>query len=67
VSVASKKWVIQGEVPPEVLFGVLCTPEGGTESTTPRPTRLSKRELARLKKQDNVEGKQNRRKKKSKR
>lgn len=67
MSVANEKWVIKGEVPPELLFGLPCAPQGGTESTTPKPTGLSERELARLKKQDGISSKKNRRKSKSKR
>jgi hypothetical protein len=67
VSVSKEKWIIKGEVPSELLFGVLCTPQGGTETTTPSPTRLSKRELARLKNQDRTPSKRSRRKNKPKR
>ena len=65
--VSKDAWVIKGDVPPELLFGVICTPKGGTESTTPTPTKLSKRELARLKSQNGIASKRNRGKKKSKR
>jgi hypothetical protein len=66
VGVSKEAWIIKGDVPPELLFGVLCTPKGGTESTTPTPTKLSKRQLARLKSQNGIASKRNRAKKKSK-
>ena len=65
MSDASGKWVVKGEVPPELLYGVPCVPQGGIEITTPNPTKLSERELARLKKQAGMPGKKNRRKNKA--
>ncbi len=39
MSDASGKWVVKGEVPPELLYGVPCVPQGGIEITTPtRPS-----------------------------
>ena len=67
MSDASGKWVVKGEVPPELLYGVPYAPQGGIEITTPNPTKLSQRELARLKKQAGMPGKKNRRKSKSRR
>jgi hypothetical protein len=67
VRVANKKWVIKGEIAPEVLFGVLCEPEGGVETTTSCPTRMSERELAKLRSQNGIASKRNRRSKKSRR
>ena len=67
MSHASGKWVVKGEVPPELLYGVPCRPQGGIEITTPNPTKLSERELEKLKKQAGMPGKKNRRKNKSRR
>lgn len=67
MSAASGKWVIKGDIPSEVLFGIVCEPRGGIESTTPNPTRLSAKELAKLKSQDSVPATKGRRKNSSKR
>jgi hypothetical protein len=67
VSDASGKGVVKAEVPPELLSGVPYAPQGGVEITTPNPTKLSQRELARLKKQAGMPVKKNRRKSKSRR
>lgn len=65
MSDASGKWVVNGEVPPELRYGVPCVPQGGIEITTSSATKLSERELAKLKKQAGIPGKKNRRKNKS--
>lgn len=64
---AKGKWVIKGEVPREVLYGLLLEPEGGVEVTTPHPTSLTRAELAKLINQDKPSRNKRRDKRKTKR